>query len=109
MLAWAQEQPFDDVIEPHVRGPRVRERGEEPPQPGVVVTEARVDNDQPEVVSPLKKHLETLGKEHQRGPVRVVRGGEELWEVAPPQLEIEQHDVRRKRRSTQGGVDGVSE
>ena len=77
VVARAEEQPFDDAVEPRVGRAVLGQVGEEAAQPRVVLAEAAVDDDQADVVLALEEQLEALGEEHQPGGVRVLVAREE--------------------------------
>jgi hypothetical protein len=58
------------------------EIGEEPAEPCIVLAEAAVDHDHPDVVLGGKQMLESLGEEHEPGGVGVFVGGEEFGRLA---------------------------
>ena len=64
------------------------EVGEEPAKPRIVLAEAAVDDDHPEVVLGGKQMLESLRQEHEPGGVGVFVGGEELGRLAEAQLDL---------------------
>jgi hypothetical protein len=53
--------------------------------------------------------LKALGKEHQPGRVRVLLRLEELRRLAQTELDLEQRDVARDRRSREGANQRVGE
>jgi hypothetical protein len=56
----SEKEPFDDPVEPRVRSAVMGEVGEEPAEPCVVLAEAAVDDDNPEVVLGGKADAGTL-------------------------------------------------
>ena len=78
VVARPEEQALDDARQLHERRAVLREVGEEAPQARVVLAEAAVDDDHPEVVLGLEQAVEALGQEHQARRVGVLGRPEEL-------------------------------
>ena len=109
VVARPEEEAFDDAVEARVGAAVLGEVGEEAAQPCVVLAEAAVDDDHPDVVRRLEQQLEALGEEHQTGGVRVLVGAEELRCVAQAELDVEQGHVAADGCARERADDGVGE